>query len=170
MPATPSPGVSTVATPGNAATPIDGTRRKVVSPNAPPLGVTANRSRAVEEISLPVARASRYSAEYTSIDGETYTFRTHTPGGEPVPHRMNLCTFLAMREVALGGSPESVMAAFRVTIADQDGKPVFPITDESREAAMPIPVSDAADTALHTAAIEAIDDTLEQFQLGASEG
>ena len=83
---------------------------------------------------------------------------------------MNLCMFLALREVSLGGSPEGVMAAFRVTIADQDGKAVFPISDESREAAMPIPVSDAGDTALHTATVAAIDDTLEQFQLGASEG
>ena len=145
----PRPGVSTLPSSGPAQ-PISGTRARDISPDAPPLGTSTSSVRQVQEIPLPVRRrSSQYEAVYLSVDGSEYRFRTHDTKGLPVPRRNELCLFLALREAALGGTPELVMDAFRLQIQDADGLPVFPITDESRssaEAATSLPLPSIVDS------------------------
>ncbi len=92
-----------------------------------PPGVQA-RTPSVVEMPLPVAKSRRGHATYRSVDGKTYTVRTHAKG-QPVPFRELQCLFLAMREVALGGSPIPVFDAHKLVLKDADDQQIFPIVN-----------------------------------------
>ncbi len=107
---------------------LDAYRR--VEGAANPAG-TGNVQRDVRIGRMPkTKRPRRNMASFHSIDGETYTFRTHQPNGKPIERRNELALFLAMREVSLGGTAFPVFEAFKLKIADADGKPFFPVPPE----------------------------------------
>ena len=85
----------------------------------------------VEEIpmdgSIPADRSETVS--FTSADGNTYRFAMRGQDGNILPNRIPLTIFLALREVEVGGLASTVMEAFRVSIDDLDGKPVFPLPE-----------------------------------------
>jgi len=81
-------------------------------------------------ITETVIRDPKEHTSYVSVDGQTYTFRTHYVKDRKlvaVPRRNELALFLALREVGLGGSPFPVMDAFKLRIEDVDGKAVYPV-------------------------------------------
>ena len=101
---------------------------KQIDPTAPPAG-TKPTNRVVEEVTPDLDPRSH--AAYRSHDGESYIFKTHDNKGKPYPWREQLATFLALREIGIGGSPLPVMEAFRVSIKDAKGKDVFPVETTS---------------------------------------
>ena len=107
------------------AKPIKGTDMKEINPKALPAGTSPTNRKVFE--STMGGLDERLHASYTSLDGEEYIFRTHDNKGKPLPWRENLAMFLAFREVGLGGSPFTVLDAFRVSIKDATGKEVYPL-------------------------------------------
>ena len=101
-----------------------------------PLGVKAKKY-IVEEIPLDGGKVSKAeTVSFKSADGETYKFAMRGDDGKILPNRIPLTLFLAMREVEVGGKASTVLSAFKVSIEDLDGKPVFPIKEEE-----PVPES-----------------------------
>ena len=89
---------------------------------------TGTVKRDIREGKLPATRRPRRNmTSFESIDGNTYTFRTHDSKGKALPTRISQCLFLAMIEQQKGGSPFTVMSAFKLTMADADGQAIFPV-------------------------------------------
>lgn len=103
---------------------VEGARR--IDPRAPPAGVQAALPDIVE-IPIKTKRSARTRTTFTSADGETYTIQTHDEKGRPLPHRNELCLFLSIREMNVGGDPFTVFDAFKLRIEDVDGKLVYPV-------------------------------------------
>lgn len=94
-----------------------------------PAGTNALERTITEE----VIRDPNEHTSYTSVDGNTYVFRTHYVKERKriaVPRRNELALFLALREVGLGGTPFPVMDAFKLKIEDADGKLVYPVPEQ----------------------------------------
>lgn len=82
------------------------------------------------EVVETVIRDPKEFTSYKSVNGETYTFRTHSIKDRKrvaVPRRNELALFLIAIENAQGGDGKNVMKAFNLKIKDEDNKPVFPI-------------------------------------------
>ena len=100
-------------------------KKTIVEATDIPAG-TGALPRTITEV---IQRDAKEFTSYTSVDGESYTFRTHfLKDGKrrAVPHRNELALFLCAREIGLGGSPFPVMDAFSLKIEDEDGKKVYP--------------------------------------------
>lgn len=97
-----------------------------------PLGVKPKKY-IVEEVPMDGGTATDKSetVTYASADGNTYRFAMRDRAGNVLPNRIPLTIFLALREVEVGGLASTVMNAFRVSIDDLDGKPVFPLPVEA---------------------------------------
>ena len=111
------------------ATPITSSDLKDLPANSLPAGTTPTNRRV--QASSMGNLDMRLHATYTSVDGESYIFRTHDNKGKPLAWRENLAMFLAFREIGLGGSPNTILDAFRVNIKDATGKEVYPISSET---------------------------------------
>ena len=74
-------------------------------------------------------RSVRGTRTFNSVDGQSYTFATREPNGEPIKGRMFQALYLAIREARLGGDPFVVFDAFGLKIDDLDGKQVYPVMD-----------------------------------------
>ncbi len=94
---------------------------KVIKP-VTPVGVDP-----IKHVVTEVVKPKKGVATYKSYDGQVYSLPTHNTKGEPLPERETLCILAALREVALGGNPNTVMEAFNVKIVDLGGKTMFPI-------------------------------------------
>ena len=101
--------------------------RVVESANPP--GTTGIR-RDIREAPILTSKSPRHTATIQSVDGSTYTFRTHDTKGKSLEFRNQMCLFIAMREVSLGGSALPVFQAFKVSIRDMDGKRFFPVPED----------------------------------------
>lgn len=102
--------------------------RRVVQ-NAP-TGVLSKDSDVIE-MPMPAQRLPRSStASFKSVDGNVYAFRTRDSKGKPLPYRNEMCIFIALAEMAKGGSPVPVLEAFKLSIDDANGKKYFPIPPE----------------------------------------
>lgn len=102
-----------------------------------------------EEIPLsgeqPVAQDKSESVSFTSVDGQSYRFALKGKGGKVLPNRIALSVYLALIENEKGGSPSTVLDAFRVTIEDLDGKQVYPILHKAEP---PVEEEEASDFTL----------------------
>jgi hypothetical protein len=78
-------------------------------------------------------RPNRHCATFTSIDGETYSFRTHDTKGKALQDRAVMAVFIALREIGLGGDARNVLDAFKFQLKDMDGKQFYPILEETLE-------------------------------------
>ena len=86
--------------------------------------------RDIREGKMPKSqRPRRNMASFESIDGQVYTFRTHDSKGKALPTRISQCLFLALIEKEKGGSPFTVMNAFKLTMNDADDKAMFPVPE-----------------------------------------
>jgi len=104
--------------------PSTGTR--IAGGTAPP--GTGLIDRDIVEMPLPTARKGhKRVATVESVDGGTYSFRTHDGKGKALPHREMQCLFLAIREWRLGGDPFSVFDAFKLKIRDINDHAVYPV-------------------------------------------
>lgn len=95
-----------------------------------PTGVRGIESDVIE---MPMPRQrlpSVGTASFRSVDGEVYSFRTRDSKGKPLPQRNEMCLFIALVEIAKGGSPTPVLEAFKLNIDDANGTKYFPIPEE----------------------------------------
>lgn len=95
-----------------------------------PTGVRGIESDVIE---MPMPRQrlpSVGTASFRSVDGEVYSFRTRDSKGKPLPQRNEMCLFIALVEVAKGGSPIPVLEAFKLNIDDANGTKYFPIPED----------------------------------------
>lgn len=104
----------------------DLSRGKTVTGDSP---VGANpKARNVVEMPMPkTKRPRRHVTSFTSVDGNEYSFRTHDTKGKPLPFREVQALYLAIIEMAKGGSPVPVLDAFKLTMEDMGGHVVYPI-------------------------------------------
>jgi len=61
------------------------------------------------------------------VDGNDYAFRTHDTKGKPLPHRNQMCLFLALIEMQKGGSSFTVFDAYGLKFETADGDIVYPV-------------------------------------------
>lgn len=100
-----------------------------ITQNAP-VGVLSKDSDIIE-MPMPHQRLPRTStATFKSVDGNTYSFRTKDQKGKPLAYRNEMCLFVALTEMAKGGSPVPVFEAFKLSIDDATGRKYFPIPPE----------------------------------------
>jgi hypothetical protein len=110
---------------------LDPANFKVIEGNPNNPAGTTRTSRDVREGPMPkTRRPRRHMTSFESIDGNVYTIRTHDPKGKALPHRNQLCIFLALVEMQKGGEPSTVFNAFNLKIDDADGHRIFPIPQE----------------------------------------
>ena len=109
----------------------DPSKFRVVDPSSPPPG-TGRQPTDVREMDLPGVARGR-NTKFKSVDGKTYTFQTHDAKGNPLERRISLCTFLAIREMQLGGDPFAIFDAFKLKILDINGLQVYPNLSEEME-------------------------------------
>lgn len=152
MPTLPPAGVSAIGADGEARDVVKPARRRTNTAHIPsddplmhadklrkvnesvttPAGTRSTR-RDIREGSMPRTRTPRrHMASFDSVDGNTYTFRTHQPNGKPVPYREIQCLYLALVEVEKGGLASTVFDAFRVTMPDANGVQYYPIPEHLR--------------------------------------
>ena len=85
----------------------------------------------IREGAMPATRRpQRHCATFVSIDGETYSFRTHDTKGKRLPDSATMAAFITLREICLGGDGRNVLDAFKFRLKDMDGKEFYPIPDE----------------------------------------
>lgn len=105
--------------------------RRVMSTN--PTGVPGRESDIIE-MPMPKQRLPAQStASFESVDGNTYHFRTRDNRGKPLPDRNVMALFIALTEMAKGGSPVPVFNAFKLKIEDAQGQFYYPIPDDVLE-------------------------------------
>jgi len=101
--------------------------------NEAPAGVQG-KTYDVIDIPMPSMRTPTNSTcTFKSCDGKDYTFRVKDNKGRPLPFRTDLGLFVAMLEMAKGGSPVPVFEAFKFKLEDFNGQPVFPFPQKTLE-------------------------------------
>ena len=108
-------------------------RAREVNVRDVPLGVKPIK-HIVEEIPLPgvaMVEDKSKNVEFTSVDGNTYTFAFRDRQGKLKPQRIALSVYLALVETEKGGLASTVLDAFGASIEDLRGQQVFPILNTS---------------------------------------
>ena len=97
---------------------------KKILPTPPPPGV---EEKPVEIIEVPIENEleEKFYANYVSVDGNKYRFRTHGEDGKPFPYRETMALFLCMAEISKGGNPASVLKSFKVELIDSNKRKAF---------------------------------------------
>ncbi len=162
---------------------IDAGLAREITPDAPMTpGVKPTRRRSILEIPLNNQGGLEGEfgvAKFTSKDGETYRIRYGTAGRDGkmklAPNGIDRLQWAAFREIVLATpgaeAAINVFNAMKLSMADEDGKPLFPITIQmlrNSRVGSPGVVSQAT----HDAPLNEDDeDELDRgFSLGSDEG
>lgn len=111
---------------------IDTTKGRRVHSTAP-TGVPGVGQDIIELPMPKMRQAQNRHREFTSVDGQTYSFRFKDAKGKPYPHVGEMALYLALIEQAKGGSIFTVFNAFKLNIPDANGLSVYPIPENILE-------------------------------------
>jgi hypothetical protein len=76
-------------------------------------------------------RSRRHHVSFQSIDGQSYTFRTHDTKGTQLQYLPTQVLYMCLRELSLGGSALPILRAFNVNFNDEDGQQFLPVSEEA---------------------------------------
>lgn len=132
----PEPGVSSVRDETGAR---DAASRDKIGPAVRAMNKGGKAAERVVEMKSRTRGITIGVAEWVSADGKTYRHRyKDLRTGKYLPNAFTLMNLFMFREIALdptGGSLRSMLAAYKIRVADMDGQQMFPITVEMLRAA-----------------------------------